>query len=302
MAKRIGLLVLALAATAPAHATHPVATPAVWAHRGGAALAPENTLGAFKNAAAILSSRGLPVNLELDVHLSKDAVPVVIHDATLDRTTLNCTGRVDAKTAAELGDCDARRTFPIWASVEDIPTLAGVVDAANTSAVPWNLMIEIKGVPTEADFDPAAPAAEAVLDVLLAKGFPASRTIIQSFWPVALDRVELRALQDPRLAGIRTLFLTTSTLPGAPDGAGFTLLENALFSTLRGYEISAPDFECLELSTPTLAPVAVEAAHILGREVITWTVDSLGEFVRLGAAGVDGVITNDPRLLTDPLL
>lgn len=149
----------------------------MWAHRGGAALAPENTIGAFKNAAAIFASRGLPVNLELDVHLSSDRIPMV------------------------------------------------------------------------------------------------------------------------RLAGIRTMLLTVSTLPGAPEGAGFTLTENAAYATARGYEVSAPDDQAADMSAEGVA-----VAHALGREVITWTVDSLAAFMTLAAYGVDGVITNDPDALTSPVL
>ncbi len=72
----------------------------VHAHRGGPLSygAPENSLQAFERTAA----DGFVV--ELDVKLSKDRVPVVIHDATLDRTT-TCKGRVIDRTAAELRSC-----------------------------------------------------------------------------------------------------------------------------------------------------------------------------------------------------
>jgi glycerophosphoryl diester phosphodiesterase len=71
--------------------------PLVFAHRGGSALAPENTMAAF--------DRGLAEGadgLELDVHLSRDGVIVVHHDATLERTTA-LAGPVAARSAAELG-------------------------------------------------------------------------------------------------------------------------------------------------------------------------------------------------------
>jgi len=70
--------------------------PDVFAHRGGAALAPENTLAAFE--------RGLSLGadgIELDVHLSRDGVVVVHHDRTLDRTT-PLSGPVAARSASEL--------------------------------------------------------------------------------------------------------------------------------------------------------------------------------------------------------
>lgn len=278
-----------LAAAAPtARASHPLATPAVWAHRGGRLEAPENTLGAFRKAAALFRDRGAPVNLELDVHLSSDGVPMVIHDATLDRTT-TCTGRVDAFTASELAACDASESFPGWGAFEPVPTLAQVLDTALSPAepAPWNLMIEIKGVPGDPDFDPLGDAAEAVIDVLGAKTFPQAQTIIQSFWPPSIERVELRA------PGIRTMLLTTSTLPGAPEGVGFNLLENATFSTVRGYEIAAPDHE-----TPDMSTAAVAYAHALGRAVVTWTVNDASAFATLTAFGVDGIITDRPSAFT----
>src|SRR3712207_1030098 len=81
-----------------------LAVPGVHAHRGGPVVegAPrfgEETLAAFQDAH---ERRGAV--LELDVKLSKDRVPIAIHDATLDRVTA-CEGRVDAQTAAELAQC-----------------------------------------------------------------------------------------------------------------------------------------------------------------------------------------------------
>jgi glycerophosphoryl diester phosphodiesterase len=70
--------------------------PLVFAHRGGAALAPENTMAAFDNAVALGAD-----GLELDVRLSRDGIVVVHHDATLERTT-TLTGPAAARTAAEL--------------------------------------------------------------------------------------------------------------------------------------------------------------------------------------------------------
>src|ERR1700694_3300374 len=75
--------------------------PLVFAHRGGGALAPENTLAAFDNGLALGAD-----GLELDVRLSRDGVVVVHHDATLERTT-NLRGRVADWTADELRRADA---------------------------------------------------------------------------------------------------------------------------------------------------------------------------------------------------
>ena len=82
--------------------------PLVFAHRGGSALAPENTIAAFDNGLALGAD-----GLELDVHLSRDGVVVVHHDRLLDRTTA-LRGPIAERTAEEL-----RRA--------DVPTLAEVL-------------------------------------------------------------------------------------------------------------------------------------------------------------------------------
>ena len=71
-----------------------LARPLVFAHRGGAALRPENTMVAFDHGLALGAD-----GVELDVHLSRDGVVVVHHDDTLDRTT-SAHGPIAARTAA----------------------------------------------------------------------------------------------------------------------------------------------------------------------------------------------------------
>src|SRR5262245_15522452 len=79
--------------------------PLVFAHRGGSALAPENTIEAFDNGLALGAD-----GLELDVHLSRDGLVVVHHDRTLDRTT-NLRGPLESRTAGELARADAAYSF-----------------------------------------------------------------------------------------------------------------------------------------------------------------------------------------------
>src|SRR3954470_20997912 len=79
--------------------------PQVFAHRGGCALGPENTLAAFDLGMAAGAD-----GLELDVHLSRDGVVVVHHDEMLDRTT-DGTGILALLTAAELARVDAGCRF-----------------------------------------------------------------------------------------------------------------------------------------------------------------------------------------------
>src|SRR5688572_6318951 len=101
--------------------------PLVFAHRGGCALGPENTLAAFDLGLAAGAD-----GLELDVHLSADGVAVVHHDALLDRTT-SASGPIASRTAAELARIDAgcrfsgRGAFPFRNAGVGIPTLADVL-------------------------------------------------------------------------------------------------------------------------------------------------------------------------------
>jgi glycerophosphoryl diester phosphodiesterase len=128
----------------------------VYGHRGAAAEYPENTLPGFRRALEL----GIE-GIELDVHLSKDGVPVVIHDETVDRTT-NGNGAVADLTVAELRALDA-------GDGEHVPTLAEVLDLVGDELV---VDIEVK----------ANAAGEAVLDEVRGRD---TRWLISSFdWDV----------------------------------------------------------------------------------------------------------------------
>ena len=116
----------------------------VYAHRGASAEAPENTLRAF-GLALDLGADGI----ELDVRLSADGVPVVLHDEGLDRTTTG-TGAVREYTVAELRRLDAD-------SGQTVPTLAEVIELVSERAL---LDVEIKS----SDAGPATFAALSGID------------------------------------------------------------------------------------------------------------------------------------------
>ena len=128
----------------------------VYAHRGASAEFPENTLAAFRRALEL----GV-AGIELDVHLSRDGVPMVIHDATVDRTT-NGMGVVAEMTREELQALDA-------GGGERIPTLGEVLDVVGNRV---HVDIEVK----------ANEAGEAVLGEVDGR---AVRWLISSFdWDV----------------------------------------------------------------------------------------------------------------------
>jgi len=105
--------------------------PLVFAHRGGAALAPENTMSAFDNSVALGAD-----GLELDVHLSRDGVVVVHHDRVLDRTT-TLRGPVADRTAAELVSAGVPSLEDVLARHRGVRVIVEIKrnDAAMASAV-----------------------------------------------------------------------------------------------------------------------------------------------------------------------
>jgi glycerophosphoryl diester phosphodiesterase len=158
-------------------------------------------------------------------------------------------------------------------------------------------MIEIKDIPGEPGFDPECiELADALRAAVGAAHFPKKNLIVQSFWPMCLDRLELTAPAIP------TLLLTTSTLVedvtgiSTPVPVGFTLIANALYATVHRYEYSAPDQDAIDLRKNVIT-----VAHLLGRQVVTWTVDDAATMRRLSRAGIDGIISNRPDLLISTL-
>lgn len=142
------------------------------AHRGFSGAAPENTLAAFKLA----MSQSFVQWMELDVHLSRDNVPVVIHDGTLKRTT-NGQGRVRDKTAEELKRLDAGSWFHPAFSSEGVPTLAEVLSLTSGRC---RVNVELKG--DNADWELLAGQA---VDVIRSQQVEQD-TVITSFQPEIL--------------------------------------------------------------------------------------------------------------------
>ena len=158
-------------------------TPLIFGHRGASAYAPENTLAAFRLALG----QGAD-GVELDVILSADGVPMVIHDDTLDRTTTGL-GSVSRLTLAELKQLDAGypARFGTQFPTERIPTLAEVFAACGDQTV---FNIELKH-----DRSPGLQLAARVVELIHASGRQ-ERVLVSSFQFSSLGRV--KAL-DPNL-------------------------------------------------------------------------------------------------------
>ncbi|MFL5845729.1 MAG: glycerophosphodiester phosphodiesterase [Solirubrobacteraceae bacterium] len=281
--RRLFVLACLLATAAPASAA-----PTITAHRGGALadgvpVAAENTLPAFRRAAR----HGWL--LEFDVSLTKDRVPVVIHDDTLDRVS-NCSGLVKERTAAQLrAECWVDVIGAAGATAPNprhtpIPTLAEVLRLAARRRA--TISPEIKNIPPTSaqeltgpdDFDPDPGGfATTVSRALADSGFPQDRMIVQSFWPPNLD------VARTYLPGAQLSFLTLEQLNDPGPEVAFA----------RGYGWVSPGF------TGPLHPAYVERAHAYGERVTVYTPDSREELEAALASGADAVITDDPVLAED---
>ncbi len=152
--------------------------PKIIGHRGVAGHAPENTIASIRRAAEL----GAPW-VEFDVQLSRDNIPVLFHDETLDRTT-NASGPVDAKSAAELNRLDAGSWFSPEFTGEPVPTLAAVFDELERLRLGAN--IELKPSPARALETGRVVAAMVAAD-----------------WPASLPAPLISSFQEDALAGFR---------------------------------------------------------------------------------------------------
>jgi glycerophosphoryl diester phosphodiesterase len=247
-------------------------SPEIHAHRGGPLVGgvpvfAEQTMPAFHHAA--LAQRAV---LELDVKLTRDRVPVVVHDETIDRTT-DGTGRVQDLTAAELRAwrADVLGTGLVTTRVApfaEVPTFAEVLAFARDHGVALN--VELKNLPEHADFDPTPACAHTVAEVIAASRFPLQRLQLQSFWPA-----DLEALRE-RLPGA-----TFSFLVRPPHHEGSIVIAAA-----SGYGVIGPQWP-VERSF-------VERAHAAGLRVIPFTLNTPADVRTAAAIGADGIITDDP--------
>ena len=244
--------------------------PRVFAHRGGCALGPENTIAAFDLGLASGAD-----GLELDVHLAGDGVVVVCHDETLDRTT-DGSGPIAARTAAEVGQVDAGYHFadpagqhPFRGRGVTVPTLREVLQ--RYPDVP--MIIEMKPDNTEI-------AHAVVAEVLLA---------------AAVDRVCLAGY------GSRSLSAARAVLPAIATSAGRLEVRLALYRSWAGWPVSHPRYGGYQVperagATRIASPRFIRHAHRAGLEVQVWTVDDEADMRRLFGWGADGLISNRPDL------
>ncbi|CAK9249654.1 unnamed protein product [Sphagnum jensenii] len=258
--------------TAPANTS---STPKVevHAHRGGAALRPENSLAAFTNAVADVGVD----SIELDIHPTTDSVLIVNHDDTVNPSLcLNPDGSQIAhppvishspSTKIQKYDCGTLVGLPKDTS---LPTLNKVIETVEALAPingkPAQYDIHVKGNPKSIT---ATQYATLILDVVQAYGIHDRVHIMNSSWTF-LQAV--RALDST----ISIYYLTSQIQPGDLDSA---------------VEVNATAVAPLG---DTLDATTVQTFHAQGIQVIAWTINASYRWKSLMDIGVDGIITDNP--------
>lgn len=247
----------------------------VLAHRGGGGLHPENTLGAFEYSAEM----GVDV-LELDVHSTADGVLVVLHDATVDRTT-NGSGRISAMTLEAVKKLDAGykfstdggQTFPFRGKGITIPTLQEIFNALPEQT--FNVE------PKQAEPSVTKPLCE-----LIRARKMTDKIIVGSFRQTAIDEFRAECTEVATSATPREVsqFLA---MYKTGIGASYTPPMQALQipEKLGSLQIVTKDF--------------VETAHKLNLQVHVWTINDPADMQRLIETGVDGIMTDYPDKLLE---
>ncbi|MDN3495539.1 glycerophosphodiester phosphodiesterase family protein [Planococcus sp. APC 4015] len=229
-------------------------------HRGGGATAPENTLPAISAALA----DGFDY-VEVDIALTADRHPVLMHDATVDRTT-DGHGRVAALTLAEVRTLDAGAWFDRSYVGTQVPTYAEFLDLL--AATSQRAIVELKG-----DWDAASVAA--VVAETSARDLE-RRVALSSFDARTLALATAASEVVPRLLILKHI----------PDD----VVRAAADAGARGIVVSRKAV----LATPAI----VDEAHAAGLRVVVYTLNKDSQWDEVTALGVDGIVTDDPGTLS----
>ena len=226
------------------------------AHRGASGNAPENTLAAFKKALEI----GVDA-VELDLHGTVDGEIVVIHDATLDRTT-NLQGHINETSLETIRNADAGGWFDTEFAGERVPTLAEALACIGKKTM---AILEIK--------DPLI--AEAVV-AKIHETSTLDTTVVISFHTSVLQTI--RTL-EPRIA--------TGWLIGSPNRhvSPITLCQ----------QLGELGSSLLNVNHELITAEFAYEVHRRGIALWCWTVDDIVRMREMRALGVQGITSNYPE-------
>lgn len=233
----------------------PKGTVRVIAHRGASGYAPENTMASFKKALELKAEM-----IELDVHLTKDGVAVIMHDGKTDRTT-GVKGEIKEMTYEEIQKLDAGSWYSKDFAGEKVPTLQEVLEWASGKI---QVNIEIK-----------APGCEKIVVDLINKYDMKNTVIVTSF-----DHTILKKIKD----------LDPEVITGAL--VGDVSNEQQIKSIIN---LCKPD--AINPNYLYLNKTKVKYSHDLGLFVNPYTVNDVISMKQQIKYGVEGIITNYPDVL-----
>lgn len=245
--------------------------PLVIGHRGAAGDYPENTLPSF--AAALAAGAGI---LESDVHLTKDGVPILLHDPDLARV---CGVALDAAEAS-------------WETIAGLDAGTGFVDAEGKRPF---LGRGIRVASLEQAFA-EFPAARFNLEIKAG----GERAIDETLRLVArfdrADRTLLTSGEDAIMAPLRRRVAASGLEPalGASLSEILAVIRSALDGTPMPDGVMALQIPAEFAGRPLVTPALVEHAHAHGVETHVWTINDLDEIAALLAQDVDGIVTDHP--------
>jgi glycerophosphoryl diester phosphodiesterase len=249
------------------------------AHRGASTLAPENTIEAFR--LAVEAGAG---GLELDVHMTRDGHIVVIHDATVDRTT-NGSGAVSEMTLDELRRFDAGHNFsPDGGSTRPyrgrgvwVPTLGEVLE-------------EFPGVAVNIEIKAGTPGIEETVLGILRDANALGRALVVSTPHAIVKR--FRKISSGHI----------STGASRWEIGIFYILSRLCLERLVRPAYEALQVPLLHRGILVVTPRFIRAAQARGVRVDVWTINQAEEMRRLLDLGVDVIMTDRPGTLAEVLI
>lgn len=243
------------------------------AHRGGSALAPENTLAAFRHALK------LPITaLELDVQMSRDGHLIVFHDETVERLT-DGRGNILDLDLAYLRSLDVAAHFPGgWPQPQRMPALMDVLDLARKARV--QVYIEMKSGRRADAYERYPGIAEAVTHEVLAAGM-LEQVLIMSFDWTLLPLVKALA------PGAQTAALVSRDVWNPRSATALADL---------AAQVRALQCEWINLDYKLFSSEMPAFFHAHNLRLGLWTVNDRDNLARLAATGVDSLTTDRPDL------
>lgn len=229
----------------------------ITAHRGASHGAPENTKASVELAIAEQADYA-----EIDVRLTKDGIPVLMHDRALFRTT-GIANEIDRLTYEELLPFDAGRKYAEEFVGETIPCLQEILEVYG-GKIKFN--IELKGGENRR-------LAEAVVELIEKNGLEEQCVITSAFY----EQLELIKKENKNIK------------------TGYIL--SLVYGEVFGYE--AADF--FSIKADSVTEQMVKGAHAKGKEIHAWTVNKAYEVKRMQEIGVDNIITDKPAYVRELL-